>query len=333
MTSDSDSCSCIWSEKDHAYEPTGELGTRDCLAGGTDIDSGHTYIAFMMNGLTNGTFDRSLPDKALYNTYMMRMRLGLFDPKRDHKYRHIDLSVVGSEESNAKSLLAARKAMVLLRNEQSTLPFKAGSSIAVIGQAVNNTESFLTGNYDGPLCAKKPCFPTILSEVVRLNAAAGGKTTGTTEVQDDEQRAAAASMAKASDAVVLVVDNARDGGGEGHDRYTVGLSEPQIALCEAVLAAGKPTVLVMVNGGAISIDGLKDKAPAIIEAFMPGVHGGTAIAETIFGENNPGGKLPVTIYPSSIINETDFISMDMTNGVGRSYKFYTGTPLWPFGFG
>ena len=65
---------------------------------------------------------------------------------------------------------------------------------------------------------------------------------------------------------------------------------------------------------------------------MPGVQGGTAIAATVFGENNPGGKLIATMYHSSYINETDFLNMSMTNGVGRSYKYYTGTPLFPFGY-
>lgn len=133
--------------------------------------------------------------------------------------------------------------------------------------------------------------------------------------------------------VVLVVDNARDGGGEGHDRYTIGLSLEQTKLCESVLALGKPTVLVLVNGGAISIDALKDSAPAILEAFMPVVHGGTAIAETLVGHNNPGGKLPITIYHSKYVDEIDFLSMDMTTGLGRSYQYYTGVPLFPFGFG
>merc|ERR1712110_759646 len=66
---------------------------------------------------------------------------------------------------------------------------------------------------------------------------------------------------------------------------------------------------------------------------MPGVHGGHAIAATIFGRNNPGGKLPVTIYHSSYINEVDFLNMSMVAGAGRSYKYFTGTPLFPFGFG
>ena len=133
----------------------------------------------------------------------------------------------------------------------------------------------------------------------------------------------------------MVVSNAETDGGEGHDRYTVALSDDQIALSRAVLALDKPTALVLVNGGAISIDGLKDAAPAVLQAWMPGVEGGTAIAETLFGQNVPGGKLPVTIYPSSYVNRTDFLSMDVAAGAGRTYRYYKGElePLWHFGFG
>jgi beta-glucosidase len=109
----------------------------------------------------------------------------------------------------------------------------------------------------------------------------------------------AAAAAKAADHVVLVVDNARDGGGEGHDRELISLSANQIALANAVIAANPNTVLVLINGGIIAIDELAASAPAIIEAFMPGVHGGTALAETVFGDNNPGGKLPVTMCVAS----------------------------------
>ena len=109
-----------------------------------------------------------------------------------------------------------------------------------------------------------------------------------TDVSNTQAAVTAASVA---DQVVLVLDNAKDGGGEGHDRETIALSADQIKLAEAVIAAAQAkTAMVLVNGGAISIDGLKDKAAAILEAFMPGVHGGTAIAETLWGMNNPGGK-------------------------------------------
>jgi len=92
-------------------------------------------------------------------------------------------------------------------------------------------------------------------------------------------------------------------------------------------------VLVLINGGIIAIDKLKESAPAIIEAFYPGYWGGVAIADVVFGDYNPGGKLPVTYYASDFVTKSDFLDMSMTNAPGRTYRYYTGTPLWEFGFG
>ena len=216
--------------------------------------------------------------------------------------------------------------MVLLKNKADLLPFDESKvkSVAVIGQSVDDTNA-LTGNYDGPLCAKggADCFPSICKAVEALGV--------TAQCITDIKSPDIETVASRADGVILVVDNAKDGGGEGHDRYTISLSQDQIQLSQTVLkAAREKTAMVMVNGGVISIDGLKEEANAILEAFMPGVHGGTAIADTIFGRNNPGGKMPVTMYPSNYINAVDFLSMDMTN---RSYRYYTGQPLFSFGYG
>ena len=294
--------------------------------GGTDIDSGSTYLNNLAKAVDDGELKVEYAKLGLKNSYKMRMMMGLFDPATDNQYKHIETAEVGSAESQAKSLLGAEKGMVLLK--QGPLPFKKGKSVAVIGQAVSNTGD-MTGNYDGPLCTNggSSCFPNIGQAVTSANA--GGTTTVLASTDPAKARAAAA----AADQVILVVDNAKDGGGEGKDRTTIGLSADQIALATAVIAANKNTVLVLINGGMISIDGLVETAPAILEAFMPGVHGGTAIASTIFGENNPGGKLPVTMYHSSYVNESKFLSMDMNEGPGRSYKYFTGTPLYSFGFG
>jgi len=328
MTSDSDSCACIV-----GGHPAGDGGpprptngtdaTKQCLMGGTDIDSGGTYRGNLLNAVESGELQEKFARLGLRNSYKMRYMMGLFDPTVDNPYKHISTAEVGSQAHQDMSIRAAMKGMVLLK--QGPLPFKKGKNVAVIGQSVTNTGA-MTGNYDGPLCPTggSSCFPNIAEAVNASNVG------GTTTVVDSTDVTKATAAAKSADQVILVVDNARDGGGEGHDRYTIALSDAQITLANAVIGANPNTVLVLVNGGLISIDGLKDTAPAIIEAFMPGVHGGGAIAATVFGDNNPGGKLPVTMYDSSYINATNFLSMDMTN---RSYKYYTGMPLYPFGFG
>eukprot|EP00054_Salpingoeca_dolichothecata_P005287 m.33980 g.33980 ORF g.33980 m.33980 type:complete len:286 (+) comp15357_c0_seq1:102-959(+) len=113
-------------------------------------------------------------------------------------------------------------------------------------------------------------------------------------------------------------------------------SPPPLSLCLCMyLSRSLPLSLfpTISTSGIIAIDDLKDKSPSIVEAFMPGIHGAQALAETVFGDNNPGGKMPVTLYDSSYIEQVDFLNMSMTNGPGRSYRYYTGTPLFTFGYG
>jgi beta-glucosidase-like glycosyl hydrolase len=151
ITSDTDSCGDIHTS--HSYEPTGELATSDCLKGGTDIDSGSTYGKYLLSALQAGTVSRAYVDEALSNAYRARMEMGMFDPWRSSPLDNISAAEVGMDASQKLSLLAAKKAMVLLKNDGRILPFAKGKRVAIIGRAVDDASS-LTGNYNGPLCAK-----------------------------------------------------------------------------------------------------------------------------------------------------------------------------------
>jgi len=327
ITSDSDACADIY--RSHHYASSAPLAVADCLKGGTDIDSGNTYKDNLAKAVTEKDIDLKSAQSALYNSYKMRFELGLFDPHTPNYYRNITEDVIGCPEHQAMSLLASRQAMTLLKNSDGILPFEKGKKVAVIGLSANTTKDLL-GNYNGPICpgGGYTCFPTLFQGIQKINV--GGTVTLLTDTSKIED---ATKAAKEADYVILVASNSRDGGGEGHDRDNIYLSKDQKALCSAVLPVNKNTVLVLVNGGIIAIDELKEASPAILETFMPGVHGGQAIAETIFGDYNPGGKMPVTMYNSSYVNEIKFLDMNMTAGPGRSYRYYTGEPLFPFGFG
>lgn len=327
ITSDSDSIADIW--KSHHYEADAPHAVRDGLEAGCDIDSGNTYRDNLATAVNTSLVDIKYARESLMRTYKMRFLLGLFDPNVTNPYRDITTDVVGSADHQATSLLAARKSMVLLQNHDNLLPLKRGLNIALIGTDADSGEDLL-GNYNGPICSdgKYDCVSTIKDQLTALNTA--GSVTTLTDISDPPTVTAAA---KAGDVVVFVASNAKDGGGEGHDRYNISLAADQMAAAEAALAAGKPLVLVLINGGIIAIDDLKNKAPAILEAFMPGVHGAQAIAESIFGDNNPGGKMPVTMYESTYVDQVDFLNMSMQAGPGRSYRYYSGTPLFTFGFG
>lgn len=120
---------------------------------------------------------------------------------------------------------------------------------------------------------------------------------------------------------------------EGYDRVNITLPGVQPQFIEAILATGTPTVLVLINGGSVAIDKLATDVPAIVEAFYPGYFGAPAMASVLMGDYNPGGKLPVTMYESSITTEANFLDMDIAHPPGRTYRFFTGTPSFPFGHG
>ena len=118
-------------------------------------------------------------------------------------------------------------------------------------------------------------------------------------------------------------------GFKGGDRTSIDLPKPEEDLLEAVAATGKPVVLVLTNGSALAVNWANEHANAILDAFYPGEEGGTAVAETLSGKNNPAGRLPVTFY-KSVDQLPPFEDYAMK---GRTYRYFTGTPLYPFGYG
>jgi beta-glucosidase len=118
-------------------------------------------------------------------------------------------------------------------------------------------------------------------------------------------------------------------GFEGGDRSSIELPDAQLHLVEALATTGKPLILVLMNGSALALQGAAQRAPAILEAWYPGQAGGTAIAQTLFGENNPSGRLPVTFYAST----EQLPAFDSYSMQDRTYRYFHGEPLYPFGFG
>jgi beta-glucosidase len=118
-------------------------------------------------------------------------------------------------------------------------------------------------------------------------------------------------------------------GFKGGDRTSLDLPKPEEELLEAVAATGKPLVVVLTNGSALGVNWANDHANAIIDAFYPGEEGGSAVAETLSGKNNPAGRLPVTFY-KDVSQLPPFEDYAMK---GRTYRYFEGTPLYPFGYG
>jgi hypothetical protein len=183
----------------------------------------------------------------------------------------------------------------------------------------------LDGTYD---CIVTP-FNAILQKGIQATYNKGCDINSS----DKSGFAAAVAAAKAADVAVMFIgiDNTIEY--EGMDRVTIDLPGVQLALVQAVMQTGTPVVVVLINGGALAIEWIQKNVPAILEAFYAGEQASLAIADVLFGDYNPGGKLPYTVFPANYVNQISMFDMNMNDSPGRTYRYYTGQPLWPFGFG
>ncbi len=322
----------------HRVAATPEQAAAMAVKAGCDLECGCVYEA-LVEAVQQGLITEQEIDGAVRRLFTARIRLGMFDPPDMVPYAQIPYEVNDSEEHRSLALESARQSLVLLRNEKGFLPLKPGSvrSIAVVGPNADDVEVLL-GNYNGtPSRAVTPfrgiknrAGPHILVSYAR----GSGIITGSVE-----EILAAAEVVRQSDLVVACVGISQllegeegqemsEGISQG-DRTDIDLPQAQDKLLRAVSAIGKPMVVVLINGSALSINWVNERAQAILEAWYPGEEGGTAIAEAIFGDYSPGGKLPVTFYQSA----ADLPAFTDYAMEGRTYRYFRGEPLFPFGFG
>jgi beta-glucosidase len=465
----------------HQFVKTPEEASAVAVKKGTDLECGDTYRA-LVSAVKQGQISESEIDRALKRLFEARFRLGMFDPPEMVPYAKIPFSANDSIEHRRLALEAARESIVLLKNENNTLPLsKDLKTIAVIGPNADEI-SVLLGNYNGqPSRATTPLAGirqhvsprtkvlyetgTTLTDVsavpipaAALSAPEGGRglkaeffanknlegapvvtrvdetvnfdwgmsnpapgipaddfsarwtgklvppasgkyrlgataddglrvyldgkliaedwtdhapTTVTGEVtleagksydlkmeyyegrigavaklvwqppvaQTGSPYAAAVNAAKQADTVVLVLGlssqlegeemSVHEAGFLGGDRTDIGLPARQQALLEAVASTGKPVVLILMSGSALAVNWADAHVAAIVQAWYPGEEGGAALADVLFGDYNPAGRLPVTFY-KSVEQLPPFENYAME---GRTYKFFKGQPLYPFGHG
>jgi beta-glucosidase len=247
----------------------------------------------------------------------VKFSLGLFDrPLVDPELHD---KVNRSPEHLAVSLQSARQSMTLLRNEGSLLPLSRSiQHIAVIGP---NGDVARYGDYERE---ENGLHISMLEGIRKLVPQA------TVTFDAGKDIPAALATAKDADVIILGLGEWQGISGEGSDRSNLDLPGNQEQLLQAVAATGKPVVLVLQNGRPLTIGWAKNHVPAILEAWYPGEFGGQAIAETLFGENNPAGRLTIT-FPRSVGQLPDFYNFDPSR-VHR-YVDDDGKPLFPFGFG
>ncbi len=260
-----------------------------------------------------GTLSSADLDRAVRSVLRVKFSLGLFDhPLVDPT---LDAKVHRSPEHLALSLESARESLTLLRNEGHLLPLSRSlQHIAVIGPNGNVARY---GDYEKEENGL---------HVSMLDGIRQAVPRATVSFDEGKDIPAAVAVAKAADVVVLGLGECQGISGEGFDRSTLDLPGNQEQLLEAVVAAGKPTVLVLENGRPLTIVWAAKHVPAILEAWYPGEFGGQAIAETLFGQYNPSGHLTIT-FPRSTGQLPDFYNSEPSRV--RKYVDDDGTPLFP----
>jgi beta-glucosidase len=322
----------------HKTSPDAESASADAIMHGDDIECGSSFKS-LVAAVTQGVLPESKIDTALYHLLEIRFRLGMFDPPAMVKYDQIPLSVVESAPHQAHALLMARESIVLLKNEGNTLPLsKTIRRIAVLGPNADNRVSIL-GNYNGTPSALVTVLEGIKNKVgpgVQVYYAKG-----TDYVSDTLAAYTPEVLDSVRDADVIVfvggISPSLEGeempvkveGFSGGDRTSIALPKVQTEFMKALQATGKPVVFVMMTGSALSVEWENGHLPAILNAWYGGQAIGTAVADVLFGDYNPAGRLPVTFYRSvdQLPAFTDY-NMD-----GRTYRYFKGDPLYPFGYG
>jgi beta-glucosidase len=325
------------------------------LTAGVDMDmASNTYPEQLAGLVEDGTLKLEVIEASVRSILAIKLRMGLFEqPYADEsKLRE----VLRRPEHRQEARLAAQRSMVLLRNEGGLLPLsKDLKNVAVIGPLADSMEATegswmvfghtpaavtvlagLRARLPGARVAYAP-GPAIWRDIPQFfdNTPQGA---GQTPEQAEAAFQLAVDTARSADLVVMVLGENADMAGEDSSRASLDLPGRQEELLKAVVRPGKPVVLVLLNGRPLSLGWAAEKVPAILEAWEPGSEGGHAVADILFGEVNPGGKLPVSI-PRQANQEPLYYARTLTHMPEHDPRYHSRywdiptTPLYPFGFG
>ena len=331
-----------WAIKDfhenHKVTTRPEESVKLALELGCDVNCGCTYQR-ILDAHAEGILDEKYIDRACVRLFTTRILLGLFDKT---ELDDIPYNVVECKEHIDLSHKATKESLVLLKNN-GILPLNKEKikNIAVIGPNANSRDA-LVGNYHGTSSRYITVLEGIqdyLGDDARVWYSEGcHKWRESIEFlskhDKPDELAEAQAICELSDVVILVLGldewlEGEEGDAGPGDKTSLLLPAPQRMLLDWVLATGKPVVLLNMTGSAMDLRVADEKADAIVQCWYPGARGGKDIAELLFGDFAPSGKLPLTFYDSTE-DLPDFCDYSMKN---RTYRYFEGTPLYPFGFG
>jgi beta-glucosidase len=322
----------------HGVAANGAEAAREALNAGVDMEMvSRLYNKNAAELLKERKLSQQTIDEAVRRILRIKFRLGLFDKP------YADEAAETAATFNSANLSAAReiaaRSMVLLKNERDVLPLsKTVRKIAVVGPVADSRHDVL-GSWNGD--GKEADAVTLLAGIksklpeAKINYAKGCEV----NCDADSGFAEAVKAARESDLVIIAVGESADMSGEAASRSSLDLPGRQLDLVKAVQAAGKPTVVVLMNGRPLTITWLAENAPAILETWFAGSQAGNAIADVLFGDVNPGGKLPVTFprtvgqLPLYYNHKNTGRPPDPRNKYTSKYLDVDWRPLFPFGYG
>ncbi len=322
-----------------------EAGAMAANAGmDVSISFGQGYLTEMLENVKEGIVSEAMIDRSVRRVLRTKFRLGLFENPFVNPEKAVE--TVHLPEHQQVALQAAREGIVLLKNEGKLLPLSKNiGSIALIGPNADDAKNQL-GDYTSEV---------VLQDITTVLKGLKDKVGNTTRIQyvkgcnvigeELNEISKAVSAARKSDVAIVVLGEnewqaagKKGTTGEGYDVATLELTGLQKELIKSVYATGTPTVVILINGRPLATPWIADNVPAVLEAWCPGEKGGEAIAEILFGEYNPSGKLPVT-FPRHAgqlpvyYNYKPSKSYWLEEGWGNSYADLNKKPLWEFGHG
>ena len=355
---------------DHRIAANEQEAGIKALEAGLDIElpEVNCYGGRLENAVKEGLISESVIDQAVKRHLSLKFKQGIFDQKNSNNKKANEVFETEKQRNLARE--AARKSMVLLKNEGDLLPVQDDlESIAVIGPSANNTRNLL-GDYaysahvgqeeetinivsvlDGIknrcseqtdinyalgcniMGAKKDGFAEAVKKAENSEVAVvvvGGKS-GLSGMGEDEGTDEEGVVDFADGSFATSLSGTTDTTGEHHDRTDLQLPGVQKELVKAIVETGTPVIAVLVNGRPLAINWLAENVPAILEAWLPGEEGGNAVAELLFGDYSPSGKLPVSI-PKNVGQIPINYNRDPIS-INRDYVFEENKPLFPFGYG
>ena len=320
----------------HKKYATVEEAAAKTIIVGSDLDNS-AYVRVLPKAVERGLLNETHIDQALRRVLKVRFRLGEFDPPELVPYTRLTPDVIDSPAHRRLALRAAQESIVLLTNRNNFLPLDRNSikTIAVIGPFADFAQ---TGpNYTGLYSVFVKPLDGIKTKVGNRTTVLYARGSGILETDNPEASyAEAVAVAKKADVAILFVGINETLEREGIDRNYLNLPPVQLQLIRRVLEVNPKSVVVLQNGGPVSLAAggaagqLRPEPAAILDMFWAGEEGGTAIADVLFGDYNPAGRLPYTVY-QSVQDIPAMSEYDISKGF--TYMYFEGEPDYAFGHG